>query len=311
MRAFASDSYTVELPTEHRFPMGKYRTLRERLVERRLLEADQIEVAPTVDPARLEAVHDPGYVRAFLDGSLPRDAVRRLGFPWTPSYARRALASVGGTLQATRAALEDGLAGALAGGTHHAHRDFGAGYCAFNDLAVATHWLLEEAGVERVLIFDVDVHQGDGTAAMLQDEPRAFTCSLHGARNFPARKTVSDLDVPLADGTDDEAYLVALDAALEEALERARPQFVLAQLGVDVLEVDRLGRLALSPAGVRARDRRLLERFRGEGLPVVMTLGGGYAEPIDATVEAHVATWEVALELEARTAASGEPFRTA
>lgn len=297
MRVYASDHYTVELPAKHRFPMGKYRALRERLVADGVLRPDEILPAQPVTQEQLETVHDPDYVAALLGGTLERDAVRRLGFPWSEAYAVRARASVGGTLQAAQAALEDGLSGALAGGTHHAHREFGSGYCAFNDLAVAARWLLDEAGLGRVLIFDVDVHQGDGTAALLAHEERAFTASLHGERNFPARKQTSDLDVGLPDGTGDDDYLAALDRALDESLERARPQFVLVQAGVDALEVDRLGRLSLSSAGIRERDRRLLARFRGEGLPVALTLGGGYAEPVEATIEAHVGTYAVAKEL--------------
>ncbi|MEM7306560.1 MAG: histone deacetylase [Planctomycetota bacterium] len=302
MRAFASDHFAVELPAGHRFPMGKYRALRELLVARGVLAPHEVVAAEPVSAERLRTVHDPAYVDALLGGSLTRDEVRRLGFPWSPAYAERARASVGGTLQAARAALEDGLAGALAGGTHHAHRDFGAGYCAFNDLAVAARWLLDEAGLERVLIFDVDVHQGDGTAALLADEPRAFTTSLHGARNFPARKATSDLDVPLADGTADTEYLEALDDALDRSLEGARPDAVLVQAGVDPLDADRLGRLSLSLEGLRERDRRVLARFVGAGLPTVLTLGGGYAEPIDGTLAAHVGTYAAAKELERQAA---------
>lgn len=298
MRVFASDHFHVELPDGHRFPMGKYRALRERLVERGVLDAAEVLRADPVERRFLDAVHDPAYVTALLEGNLDRDAIRRLGFPWSPEYALRARASVGGTLQATRAALEDGLSGALAGGTHHAFRDFGAGYCAFNDLAVAARWLLDEAGVGRVLVFDVDVHQGDGTAALFAEELRVFTASLHGERNFPARKQASDLDVPLSDGTGDEAYLDALDRALDESLERARPDVVLVQAGVDVLAEDKLGRLALTHAGLRERDRRMLARFVGESLPTVLTLGGGYADPIDATLEAHVGTYVVAREVD-------------
>ena len=302
MRVYASDSHVVELPAGHRFPMGKYRALRELLLARGVLEGREILDAEPARPELLASVHDAGYVRALLSGSLDRAALRRLGFPWSAAYALRARASVGGTMQAVRAALEDGLAGALAGGTHHAHHDQGAGYCAFNDLAIAARWLLDEAGLERVLVFDVDVHQGDGTAALLAGEPRAFTASLHGARNFPARKATSDLDVPLPDGTRDDEYLDALDQALDEALERARPDLVLVQAGVDPLEADRLGRLALTHAGLRERDRRLLERFTAAGLPVALTLGGGYGEPITATLEAHVGTYDVAKGFERRSA---------
>ena len=214
----------------------------------------------------------------------------------------RSLGSVGSTLAAVDAALEDGLSGTLAGGTHHAYRDFGSGYCVFNDLAVAARRVLDRGAVERVLVFDVDVHQGDGTAAIFEDDPRVFTCSLHGERNFPSRKQRSDLDVPLPDGTGDDAYLAALEAALDEALERSRPDLVLYQGGVDVLEVDRLGRLSLSEEGAAERDRRALGRFRSAGLPVALTLGGGYADPIEASVRAYAGTYRAALELPGRSA---------
>jgi acetoin utilization deacetylase AcuC-like enzyme len=210
----------------------------------------------------------------------------------------RSLGSVGSTLGAVEAALEDGVSGSLAGGTHHAYRDFGSGYCVFNDLAVAARRLLDRGSVERVLVFDVDVHQGDGTAAIFAEDPRVFTCSLHGEKNFPSRKQTSDLDVPLPDGTGDDEYLRALDAALDESLERARPELVLYQGGVDVLAVDHLGRLELTAEGVAERDRRALARFRGAGLPVALTLGGGYADPIDASVEAYAGTYRAAIALE-------------
>ena len=196
--------------------------------------------------------------------------------------------------------MEDGISGSLAGGTHHAYRDFGSGYCVFNDLAVAARRLLDRGAVERVLVFDVDVHQGDGTAAIFEDDPRVFTCSIHGGRNFPSRKMTSDLDVPLPDATGDEEYLAAMSSALEESLDRARPDVVLYQGGVDVLAEDHLGRLSLSREGVLERDRVALGRFRGEGLPVALTLGGGYANPIEASVEAYAGTYRVAAELSGR-----------
>jgi len=300
MRAVYCDHYEVVLPPEHRFPMGKYALLRAALVERGVLPEHRLVAAPQAALDDVLAVHDPAWVHGFLEGTLERRAIQRIGFPWSPEMVRRSLASVGATLAAVDAALADGIAGSLAGGTHHAHRDFGAGFCVFNDLAVAAWRLLARGEAGRVLVFDVDVHQGDGTAAIFRDEPRVFTCSLHGERNFPGRKERSDLDVALPDGTGDEDYLAALDRALERALEESRPEFVLYQGGVDVLATDRLGRLALTPEGVRERDRRALARFRGEGLPVALTLGGGYAVPIERSIEAHVATYR-----EARARADG------
>ena len=278
--------------------MGKYAALRARLLEEGVVERGQLVAA---DPAPLEdvlAVHDADYVHGFLAGTLERRVQQRIGFPWSEAMVMRSLGSVGSTLGAVEAALEDGLSGSLAGGTHHAYRDFGSGYCVFNDLAVAARRLLDRSAVERVLVFDVDVHQGDGTAAIFGDDPRVFTCSLHGEKNFPSRKQTSDLDVPLPDGTGDDEYLGALDAALDESLERSRPDVVLYQGGVDVLAVDHLGRLELTREGVAERDRRALTRFRGAGLPVALTLGGGYADPIDASVEAYAGTYRAAAALE-------------
>lgn len=280
--------------------MHKYGLLRERLVAEGIVSAAELLPARAAPLEEIHAVHDAGYVQGFLDGTLDRRVIQRIGFPWSEAMVLRSLGSVGSTLGAVDAAMEDGIAGSLAGGTHHAYRDFGSGYCVFNDLAVAARRLLDRGAVERVLVFDVDVHQGDGTAAIFEDDDRVFTCSVHGSKNFPSRKMTSDLDVPLPDGTDDEEYLAAMSAALEESLERARPDVVLYQGGVDVLAEDHLGRLSLTREGVLERDRVALGRFRGEGLPVALTLGGGYANPIEASVEAYAGTYRVAAELSAR-----------
>ncbi|MEM9799501.1 MAG: histone deacetylase [Planctomycetota bacterium] len=298
MRVFYCDHFEVVLPPKHRFPMRKYALLRERLVGDGLVDESDLIPARTAPLEDVFAVHDHGYVQGFLDGTLDRRTIQRIGFPWSEAMVMRSLGSVGSTLGAVEAALEDGIAGTLAGGTHHAHVEFGSGYCVFNDLAIAARRLLDRGAVERVLVFDVDVHQGDGTAAIFQGDARVFTCSIHGAKNFPGRKQQSDLDVALADGTGDEEYLRALDATLDEALDRARPDVVLYQGGVDVLGIDHLGRLALTLAGVAERDRRALTRFRSEGLPIALTLGGGYADPIEPSIDAYVGTYRVARTLE-------------
>lgn len=294
MRVYYTDNQTVELPEGHRFPMHKYARLRAELVARGVLSASELEPAPFAPLEALLAAHDEGYVRGFLAGELDRRVMQRVGFPWSESLVRRTLASAGGTLAASRAALESGFAGVLAGGTHHAYRAEGSGFCVFNDLAVAALDLVGRGAARRVLVVDLDVHQGDGTAAIFAGDERVFTFSMHGARNFPLRKQQSDLDVPLADGTGDEEYLAALDTHLAAALERSRPQFVLYQGGVDPLEQDKLGRLALTHAGLAERDRRVFETARRLGLPLVATLGGGYADPIEPTLEAHVNTYQVA-----------------
>ena len=297
MRAYYCDHHEVPLPDGHPFPMTKYALLRAALVEEGILQRAELVPAEPAPLASILAVHEQAYVTAFLEGRLGADAQRRIGFPWSREHARRALVSVGGTLAATRHALRHGWSGNLAGGTHHAHADFGAGYCVFNDLVIAARWALEHADISRVLVVDLDVHQGDGTAALTCDDERIFTLSLHGESNFPARKQVSDLDVPLADGTDDEGYLAALAPALERALERARPELVLYQGGVDVLGADHLGRLALSEAGVLARDELALAQLAAAGPAIVLTLGGGYARPIEASVRAHLGTWRAARAL--------------
>lgn len=305
MDVWYCDHYRVPLPEGHRFPMEKYAALRAYLVDEGILAPAQLRASP---PAPLEAVtrvHDAGYVDAFLSGRIDAGAMKRVGFPWSRDLVRRSLASAGGTLAATTSALDGGgVSGTLSGGTHHARIDCGAGYCVFNDIAIATRHALARGRVERVLVVDLDVHQGDGTAHCLADEPRAFTLSIHGERNFPLRKVPSDLDIGLPDGTGDEDYLGALDSALNRAWERSRPELVFYQAGVDPLAEDKLGRLALSHAGLRRRDELVLSRAIGEGVPLVLTLGGGYADPIEASVRASAETYRVARQLLASRADS-------
>ncbi len=280
------DDYCVTLPAGHPFPMGKYADLRGRL---RTRDFAHIRAATPATRVALVRAHDPVYVDTFLLGNVDPLAQRRLGFPWSEALVQRCLASTGATLEAAFLALEYGTAGVLAGGTHHAHRDFGAGYCAFNDIAVAARAVLDAGRAARILVIDVDVHQGDGTAAIFANDPAVFTLSLHGERNFPARKAASDLDVGLADGTTDRAYAQALDGALAEAFALQRPDFVFVQGGVDPLGADHLGRLDLSLGGLLERDRAVLRA--AAGLPLVWTMGGGYSRPIDATLAAHVASF--------------------
>lgn len=297
MRVFYTDHHVVELPPEHRFPMHKYARLRRALVEQGVLFEDELSPAPLAPLEAIVAVHDASYVEAFLAGTLERKALQRIGFPWSTSLVNRTLASAGGTLAAAREALEHGFSGVLAGGTHHAHRAEGSGFCVFNDIAIAATDLLARGAVQRVLVVDLDVHQGDGTASIFDSDERVFTFSMHGERNFPARKQRSDLDVPLADGAGDEEFLAQLELNLSQALDRSRPQFVFYQGGVDPLAQDKLGRLALTHAGLAERDRLVFARARNAGLPLAATLGGGYAEPIDPTIEAHVNTYRAARQI--------------
>lgn len=292
MRVYYSDSFNLPLPEGHRFPGQKYAMLRERLVHDGLVAPDELHLSPLCEDADIPRAHDAGYVAAFESGTLDDRAIRRIGFPWSTHLVTRTRASTGGAVAAARASLEDGISGQLAGGTHHAHRDFGAGYCIYNDQSVAALWAIETGAVSRVAIVDLDVHQGDGTAAILGRHASAFVFSMHGEKNFPFRKYDSDLDVPLPDGTADGAYLRALAEHLP-AVFAFRPDLVLYQAGVDPLAEDKLGRLALSHIGLMARDEMVLGECARRGIPVAMAIGGGYASPIAPSVAAYANTYRV------------------
>lgn len=289
MKLFYTGHFVLPLPPGHRFPMEKYARLRDTLAASgRFGEAD-FRVPPAATDEEILRAHDPDYLARIADGSVAPAEMRRIGFPWSPEMVERSRRSAGATLAACRAALAEGMAANLAGGTHHAHRDFGAGFCVFNDAAIAALALLDEGLARQVAIIDCDVHQGDGTAAILASEPRAYTFSIHGARNFPFHKQQSDLDVELPDGTGDAAYLAALDAGLAQVF-RHEPDFVIYLAGADPYEDDRLGRLALTRGGLAERDRRVLSACRRRGLPVAIAMAGGYARNIDDTVAIHAAT---------------------
>lgn len=295
MRVFHSDSYEVPLPPGHRFPMEKYRLVREALVGRGVLHPGSLTESRPCSRADLERVHTPRYLDAFFQGTLTEAEVRRLGFPWSPGLVARSRAAVSGTLEAARAALRDGIAGNLAGGTHHGFADHGEGFCVFNDIAVAIRALQAGHLIRRAVVVDLDVHQGNGTAALFAGDDSVFTFSMHGEHNFPFRKQPSTRDVGLPDDTGDAGYLDALALHLPEVLDTAGADLLFFQAGVDPLAEDALGRLALTHAGLRERDRIVLEAARHRGLPAVLTLGGGYAKPLSATIDAHVGTYEVAL----------------
>lgn len=292
-RLFYCDHHKIELPPGHKFPMAKYLLLRQTLDRDGIY---QMEPAPAALMEPIGCVHDPAYIAGFLSGTLTPQAIRRIGFPWSESLVQRTLCSVGGTLAAASDALQHGYGGVLAGGTHHAFRGEGAGFCVFNDIAIAASWLLREQGLERVAVVDLDVHQGDGTAQIFEADPRVFTLSLHGRKNFPFRKQRSRLDVEFEDATTDDEYLAALQHAMNAVL-LFQPQAIFFQSGVDALACDRLGRLALTHEGLRRRDRLVLSHCRQAGIPVVVTLGGGYGNPLEATVEAHANTYRAALEV--------------
>lgn len=288
--AYCCDQYLISLPPGHKFPMAKYARVRERLSPD---DRFKLQPAPLAAVAEIELAHDAAYVRSVLDGSVDARIMRRIGFPWSEALVQRTLASVGGTLAAARRAVEAGVGGNLAGGTHHAFRAEGSGFCVFNDLAVAANCLRQEGRAKRVAILDVDVHQGDGTASIFADDADVLTVSIHGENNFPFRKQQSRIDIGLADKTGDQEYLEALQEVLPAVWEFG-PDILLYQSGVDALAGDRLGRLSITHAGLARRDRLVFEEAHRRGVPVTITMGGGYAEPVDLSVDAHVNTFRTA-----------------
>ncbi len=273
------DDYCPPLPPGHRFPMPKFKLLRDHLVHAGVIHASDVTSPRPATLDELHACHDPAYVHAFRQGTLDDRAVRRIGLPWSPALARRTVTAVGGTIRTAELAIRHGLACHAAGGTHHAHAAFGSGFCIFNDLACAARSVLDRHLVDRVLILDLDVHQGDGSATIFAHDPTAFTFSMHCAANFPLRKPPSDWDIALPPGTDDAGYLAALDDALPTLLDRAAPDastLVLYDAGADVHEDDALGRFALTSAGMYERDRRVIAACRARELPVACVIGGGY-----------------------------------
>jgi acetoin utilization deacetylase AcuC-like enzyme len=291
-RLYYCDHLTIPLPLGHKFPTEKYALLRANLAADGFYD---LIPAPFAEAADIELAHDRAYVRSILEGTVDPRIMRRIGFPWSVQLVRRTLASVGGTLAAAGEALNSGFGGNLAGGTHHAFRSEGAGFCVFNDLAI-TILSLRGRGFRRAAVIDLDVHQGDGTASIFEHDADVLTISLHGENNFPFRKQKSRIDVGLPDGTADEAYLSHVSGVLP-AVREFRPEVILYQSGVDGLAGDRLGRLNLSFDGLKERDRMVLAFTRSLGIPTVVTLGGGYASPIARTAEAHANTYRVAAEV--------------
>jgi acetoin utilization deacetylase AcuC-like enzyme len=296
MRLFFPDTPELPLPQGHRFPRGKYRMLRDKLEADGIVAARDLIASPIAALEDIARAHSKVYIDAVMTGGLSPEAQRLIGLPWSDVLALRARAVAGGAMAAAREALANGLSGQLAGGTHHAHRDFGSGFCVFNDLAVAALALIEQGEVQRITIVDLDVHQGDGNAAILTGTPGVLVVSLHGERNFPFRKMMSDIDVALPDGTNDAAYLAALAPALEQVA-AFRPQLVLYLSGADPLASDTLGRLSLTFCGLIARDQMVLDMARRLGAPVAIAIGGGYADPIEDTVEAYANTFRAAREV--------------
>jgi acetoin utilization deacetylase AcuC-like enzyme len=302
MQVFSNDRFTVALPHGHTFPMPKYRLLRER-VEAAGLPGLRVQEAEAATEGELALAHTPDYVTAVTEGTLSAAAQREIGFPWSERMVERSRRSVGATIAAARAALMEGVSAQLAGGTHHASAGKGSGYCVFNDVAVAARlmqaeWHRLHRRLLRVWVIDLDVHQGNGTAAIFRDDPTVFTLSLHGAKNFPFRKEAGDLDVELPDGCGDADYLAALDQALDEAWRRQAaepPGLAFYLAGADPHEGDRLGRLALTSAGLAERDRRVFQCLATRRVPVAVTMAGGYGRDIGVTVGVQFETVRLAL----------------
>jgi acetoin utilization deacetylase AcuC-like enzyme len=298
MKLFYAATSLQTLPAGHRFPMGKYEILRQRLAAE--LPQLQLQLADPASDGELALVHTPAYVQAVVRGELSASAQREIGFPWSEGMVERARRSVGATVSAARLAMQQGIAANLAGGTHHAYADKGSGFCVFNDVAVAARLLQTEVArqskhVFQVAVIDLDVHQGNGTARIFRQDPSVFTLSMHGAKNFPFRKEQSDLDIDLPDGCTDGLYLSQLQAALAQLEARCSPDLVFYLAGADPHEGDRLGRLKLSFEGLQERDRMVFEWAWRKRVPLAMAMAGGYGKEIADTVQVQINTFSQAL----------------
>ncbi|MBK8900507.1 MAG: histone deacetylase [Anaerolineaceae bacterium] len=296
MKIFTYDHITFPLSAGHRFPVEKYRLLRQRITADTGLANAELRVPSPAAVFHLRKAHTADYVDRVLNGRLTPDQIRRIGLPWSPELVERVRCSVGATTAVCRIALREGIALSLGGGTHHACRSEGQGFCVFNDVMVALRVMQAEGRLRRALVVDCDVHQGNGTAEIASGDNSIFTFSIHAEKNFPYRKFPSDLDIGLPDKTGDEAYLAALHTGLESAMALARPELVVYLAGADVHEGDRLGRLALTQAGIGTRDRLVLARCRQAGVPVAVTMAGGYGIDIHETVNIQFQTVQIALE---------------
>lgn len=303
MRAFYTDRFVLPLPEGHRFPMVKYRRVRERCLDEGVLPPADLAEPPAAGWDELALVHEGAYLAAVREGALPPLAQRRIGFPWSPEMVERSRRSTGATVAAARVALAEaaeggwGVAANLAGGTHHAYPEHGEGFCVFNDAAVAIRVLQRDGAIRRAMVVDCDVHQGNGTAAIFACDPSAFTFSIHGARNFPFRKERGSLDVELPDGAGDDVFLGALELHLPHVVDEFRPDLAIYLAGADPWRDDRFGRLGMTKEGLAARDRYVLGLLREAGIPTAVAMAGGYARDTEDTVDIHVATIRIAAEL--------------
>ena len=293
-RVWTSARYTFPLPAGHRFPIAKYARLRERVLIDGIVSADALREPDRVTRSDLLLVHTADYVDRFLDGRMSAAELRRIGFPWSPALVERSVRAVGGTCEAAAAALEDGVTMNLAGGTHHAFADHGEGFCVFNDVAVAIRMLQRSGRIRRAAIIDLDVHQGNGTNAIFAGDESVFTFSMHGGKNYPFKKVPGSLDVELDDGTNDDAYLRLLANHLADVLSRAQADLVVYLAGADPHEGDALGRLRLTFDGLARRDAFVIDLCREVGLPLAITIAGGYGRSIDDSVRVHLETARIA-----------------
>ena len=294
LTVWSSAHYTFPLPEGHRFPVAKYALLRDRVIAESIVAPERVLDPGGATDDDLRLVHTPEYVERFNSGRLDPAEGRRIGFPWSPELVERSRRSVGGTVAAARHALEHGVAMNLAGGTHHAFADHGEGFCVYNDVAIAIRMLQREGRIARAAVIDLDVHQGNGTHAILAGESSVFTFSMHGGRNYPFHKVPGTLDIELADRTGDDEFLARLADVLPGILAEAAPDLVLYIAGADPHEGDLLGRLAMSFEGLARRDSYVLSQCREVGIPVAITIGGGYGRRIEDTVAVHVGTVRIA-----------------
>jgi acetoin utilization deacetylase AcuC-like enzyme len=298
LKIFYTDSFAISLPENHSFPIAKYSLLRKQIADSSLFSPQDLCISRRATDAEITRAHDPDYLHRLYYGELTDKEVRRIGLPWSPELVERARRSAGATIEACFAALNDRVAVHLGGGTHHAFSDRGQGYCVLNDSVIAARALQAKTHIKQVLILDCDVHQGNGTAAILQKDAAVFTFSIHGKNNFPYRKEKSDLDIALPDDSDDQVYLDSLQKGIKASLKKAHAEAVIYLAGADPYKHDRFGRLDLSKDGLADRDRMVLQHCHDTGMPVAITMAGGYAPNIQDTVDIHFNTIRIAAEFQ-------------
>jgi acetoin utilization deacetylase AcuC-like enzyme len=291
-----SPEYVLPLPPGHRFPMSKYEMLPQQLLYEGTLREDNFFRPDPVNEDWITRTHDQSYWQKLKNLSLTAQEMRRIGFPLTLELVQREITIVHGTMMCAEFALQHGVAMNIAGGTHHAFANKGEGFCLLNDIAMASHYLLEKKLANQILVVDLDVHQGNGTAQIFKDDARVFTFSMHGANNYPLQKETSDLDIGLPDFTNDDFYLSTLDVNLKNLITQLKPDFIFFQSGVDILETDKMGRLSVTKEGCKTRDRIVFESAKRNSIPIVASMGGGYSDFLEV-IDAHANTYRVAQEI--------------